>query len=128
MKQIHLLTIVFATYHISSFSSEHQLNPTQKAMFNETVMAVHKNSKNNDQKTMDYYIMIERENYETNHQKIVNYYNRFPKISQEKLDAQVAQNEREIKENQAKYKKEQEQKEIQSSVQYCRRNQHQRRL
>ncbi len=121
MKQIHLLTIVFAAYHISSFSSERPLNPAIKTMLNETLMTEREYA----QKKMEHQIMIE---YKYAHQKIVEYNNQFPKISQEKLDARVAQNEREIKENQAKYKKEQEQKEIQSSVQYCRRNQHQRRL
>lgn len=65
MKKIHLFTIFFAAYHISSFASEHQ---------------------------------------------IIEYNNRFPQISEEELNKRVAESELKIKENQARYKEEQEQR------------------
>ncbi len=107
MKHTKLIAIFFATYHIASFSSQHQSAPALQTIMNKIVM-------------------IQRENAENNHQRIVEYYNQFPKVSQEEINRWVAKKEREIKENQAQYKKEQEQQEIRWLLKYNRKNRHQR--
>ena len=54
------------------------------------------------------------------------YHNQFPKVSQEKLDRWLTEKEREIKENQAKYRKEQEQQALKWSLEYVQKNRHSR--